>query len=176
MKQFTLVLAFFALSVALFAQTPNPNPQANVATNNGQFTLAAKVVPLFAKTGTIPAADLGGTFAISKNLSLRSDNIVAANQQGYFGGFQYFLSSPKLLAKTNFDPTTFQFYLSASGGLINNGTTQRPGFLAKGGVNYDPTHQGHFTVNLVEAGVISGSIVNQGGVKPVISGGISLGW
>lgn len=178
MKKMLLAVAVLFFAVSALAQTPapNPNPAANVATNNGQFTLSAKIVPLFASTGTIPAADVGGTFAVTTNLSLRSDNIVAANQQGYFGGLQYFLPSSKILAKTNFDPSTFQFYLSASGGLINNGTSQRPGFLAQGGVNYDPTHTGHFTVNIIEAGVVSGAIVNQPGVKPVIKGGVSLGW
>jgi hypothetical protein len=175
MKQFAL--AFLLLSTfAAFAQTPNPNPALNVATNQGQFTLSAKIVPLFTKTGTIPASDVGGTFAVTKNWSLRSDNIVSPTNQGYFGGVQYFLSSPKLLAKTNFDPSTFQFYVAASGGLVNNGVSQRPGFVARGGVNFDPTHSSKFTVNLIEAGVISGGIVNQGGVKPMISGGISLGF
>jgi hypothetical protein len=172
----SFAFVFVLLGALAFGQTPNPNPAANVATNQGQFTLSAKVVPLFAKTGTIPAADVGGTFAVTKNVSLRSDNIVAADRQGYFGSVQYFLSSPKILSKTNFDPSTFQFYLSAGGGFVNNGVDQRPGLLARGGVNYDPTHTGHFTVNLVEAGVISGNIVNQGGVKPMISGGLSLGW
>jgi hypothetical protein len=173
---YKLLIALALTTAIAFAQTPDPNPAANVATNNGQFTLQAKIVPLFSKTGTIAVADVGGTFAVTKNFSLRSDNIVSGNQQGYFGGVQYFLSSPKLLAKTNFDPSTFQFYFAGSGGLINNGTIQRPGFLARGGVNYDPTHKAKFTVTLVEAGVISGSIVNSPGVKPFLSGGVSLGW
>jgi len=181
----SLIVATLVLcAVACIAQTPaptptpvtNPNPAANVATNSGQFTIQAKIVPLFSKTGTIPVADVGATFAVTTNFSLRSDNIVATGQQGYFGGVQYFLPSPKILAKTNFDPSTFQFYIAGSGGLINNGVTQRPGFLARGGVNYDPTHSSKFTVTLVEAGVISGSIVNSPGVKPFISGGVSLGW
>jgi hypothetical protein len=173
MKKF--LITFAVLTAACFAQT-EPNPAANVATNSGQFTLQAKIVPLFSKTGTIPVADVGATFAVTKNFSLRSDNVVSAGQQGYFGGIQYFLSSPKVLAKTNFDPSTFQFYIAGSGGLINNGIEQRPGFLARGGVNYDPTHAGKFTVTLVEAGVISGSIVNMPGVKPFISGGMNLGF
>jgi hypothetical protein len=170
-----LVVLSFLFPIAAFAQT-NPNPNANVATNNGQFTLSAKVTPLFSNAGAIPATDVGGTFAVTTTLSLRSDNIIAADQQGYFGGFQYFLSSSKLLAKTNFDPSTFQFYLGASGGLVNNSATRRPGFIARGGVNYDPTHKGKFTINLIEAGVISGGIVNEPGVKPMISGGVSLGF
>jgi hypothetical protein len=178
------LLSILILSIVAIAQTtpapapvvPNPNPSANVATNAGQFTVSAKIVPLFTKTGTVAASDVGGTFAITPNLSLRSDNIVSGTQQGYFGGLQYFISSKGVLAKTNFDPSTFQFYLAASGGLIHNGTTQRPGLLAKGGVNFDPTHKGKFTVNLIEAGVVSGSIVNSPGVKPIISGGLSLGW
>ena len=171
-----LIAVLLALTAALAVAQTNPNPAANVATNNGQFTLSAKVVPLFSKAGTIPATDVGGTFAITTALSVRSDNIVAANQQGYFGGLQYFLPSSKLLAKSNFDPSTFQFYIATSGGLINNGVALKPGFLAKGGLNYDPTHTGKFTVNIVEAGVVSGSIVNSPGVKPIISAGLNIGW
>lgn len=177
--RFTLALTLLLVATFAAAQTtppPNPNPAVNVATNSGQFTLSAKIVPLFAKTGTVPATDVGGTFAVTKNLSLRSDNVIASNQQGYFGGVQYFLPSSKLLSKTNFDPSTFQFYLAASGGMVNNGVDQRPGFLARGGVNFDPTHASKFTVNLVEVGAISGNIVNLPGVKPFISGGVSLGW
>jgi hypothetical protein len=174
--RFTKLFLAFVLTTLAVAQTPNPNPAANVATNNGQFTISAQIVPLFTKTGTVPATDVGATFAITTSLSLRSDNLVSANQQGYFGGVQYFLSAPKILAKTNFDPSTFQFYLHASGGLINNGTDVRPGFLAGGGVNYDPTHTGKFTVQLVDAGVVSGALVNSPGVKPIISGGIKLGF
>jgi hypothetical protein len=173
-KLFGILAITFALVTAAVAQ--DPNPRLNVATNNGQFSLFAKVVPLFSKTGTIPATDVGATFAVTKAASLRSDNIVSGTQQGYFGGVQYFLPSSKLLAKTNFDPSTFQFYVAASGGFVNNGVSQRPGFLAHGGINFDPTHTSKFTVNLVELGVISGSIVNQPGVKPIIKGGINLGW
>lgn len=170
------LLPILLMTLAIAQTTPNPNPAVNVATNNGQFTLSAKVVPLFSKTGTIPASDVGGTFAVTTTLSLRSDNVIAASQQGYFGGVQYFLPSSKVLAKTNFDPSTFQFYVAASGGMINSAGKQKPGFIARGGINYDPTHTSKFTVNLVEAGVISGAIVGQGGVKPIISAGLSLGW
>lgn len=174
-------LAFLALlstflALPLFGQTTNPNPAVNVATNSGQFTLSAKIVPLFSKTGTIPASDVGGTFAVSTSFSLRSDNIVSGGQQGYFGGVQYFLPSAKILAKTNFDPSTFQFGLAASGGVISIAGTQRPGYLAHGLVNYDPTHTGKFTVTLVDAGVIAGSIVNEGGPKLFLSLGMNLGW
>jgi hypothetical protein len=176
MNRIALFLAVLALSLGAVAQAPNPNPAANVATNNGQFTISAKVVPLFSKTGTVPATDVGGTFAVTTNLSLRSDNIVAANQQGYFGGVQYFLPSSKILAKTNFDPSTFQFGLAASAGAVNNGVNQRFGYLAHGLVNFDPTHSGKFTVTLIDAGVISGNIVNAGGVKPWLSVGMNLGF
>jgi len=175
MRTVITAVTCFLLSIAAFAQGA-PNPALNVATNNGQFTLSAKIVPLLSKTGTIAAADAGGTFAVTSNLSLRSDNVVSGSQQGYFGGIQYFLPSSKILAKTNFDPSTFQFGFATSAGFINNGVNQRPGFLARGIVNYDPTHKGTFTVSLIDAGVISGSIVNMPGVRPFISFGLNLGW
>lgn len=166
-------LPLLLLSVAALAQT-NPSPSANVATNNGQFTLSASAMSLSTTQGTVPVADLGATFAVTTNLSLRSDNIVGSPNQGYFGGVQYFLPSSSILSKTNFDPATFQFYLTGSGGLVRTSTAQHAGFLAGGGVNYDPTHSGKFTVNLVE--VRAARLPNvANGVTALISAGVKLG-
>lgn len=173
-KVFLISLLF---SCVAFAQT-NPNPTANVATNNGQFQLSARILPIFgsANNGTVVATDLGGMFAITTTASLRSDNVlISTGGQGYFGGLQYFLPSKGILAKTNFDPTTFQFYLTGSGGLVNYNSAQHAGFLVGGGVNYDPTHTSRFTVNLVEVRIARMPGVHTG-VFPLVAGGVSLGW
>ena|SRR5271165_1262217 len=170
------LLAIVILAASCWAQTANPNPAANVATNNGQFTLNASVMSLSAKTGTIPATDVGAMYAVSVNSSVRFDGIMAPNNaQGYFGGYQYFLPSKWVLAKTNFDPSTFQFYLTGSGGVVRFAGAQHAGFLAGGGINYDPTHKGKFVANLIE--VRAARLPNvSNGVTAVVSGGMSLGW
>lgn len=170
-------LALLLLAVCAFGQTPapNPNPAANVATNSGQFTLSARAVSLSGASGATPAADIGGTFAVTTGFSLRNDNLVSGNSTGYFGGFQYFLPAKKLLAKTNFDPQTFQFYVTGSGGEVLTNNVKHPGWMAGGGINYDPTHSGKFTVNLVEVRAARLPYVAKG-VVPLIAGGVSLGW
>lgn len=171
--RYTFIAPVLLVATA-FAQTA-PNPNLNIATNSGQFTLSASAIALGAKNGTVAATDVGGTFAVSKNLSLRSDNILSSDTQGYFGGIQYFLSSSKLLAKTNFDPSTFQFYVTGSGGYVFIGANKHPGFLAGGGVNFDPTHTGKFTVNLVEVRAARLPYV-QSGVTALVSGGVKIGF
>lgn len=171
-----LLVLSLLLSCIAFGQ--NPNPSANVATNNGQFQISARILPILGSVnnGTVVATDLGGMYAITTTASLRSDNVlISTGGQGYFGGLQYFLPSKGILAKTNFDPTTFQFYLTGSGGLVNYSNAQHAGFLVGGGVNYDPTHTSRFTVNLVEVRVARMPGVHTG-VFPLIAGGVSLGW
>src|SRR5215469_10507575 len=175
MKFVSSLFVSFALALSALAQTPNPNPSANVATNNGQFTLSARAVAVSGAAGSVAASDIGGTFAVTTSLSLRSDNLIVANSQGYFGGVQYFLPSSKLLAKTNFDPSTFQFYLTASGGEVLTNSVKHPGFLAGGGINYDPTHTGKFTVNVIEVRAARLPYISTG-VTALVSGGVSLGW
>jgi hypothetical protein len=156
----------------------NPNPTTNVATNNGQFTLSASAMSLSTKVGSVPAIDIGSTFAWTVNNSLRADLITAPSAsagQGYFIGNQYLFPSKWILAKTNFDPTSFQFYATASGGLVRIAGQQHPGFLAGGGINYDPTHTSKFTVNLIEVRAARMPYVANGTVL-LISGGLNLGW
>lgn len=164
----TRVLSVFVLVGAALAQSSSPS-------NQTQFSLSAQAVSLGSKNGATPATDVGGTFRVTPNLSLRSDNILSGNTQGYFGGLQYFIPSKGILAKTNFDPAAFQFYLTASGGEVLYGSFKHPGFLVGGGVNYDPTGSGHFSVNIVEVRAARLPYVAPG-VTALISGGIRLGF
>lgn len=162
-----LLVCLFACSLA-FGQSSSPSNQTN-------FNLSAQVMSLSAKAGALPATDIGGTFKVTANLSLRSDNLIASNTTGYFGGVNYFIPSKGILAKTNFDPAAFQFYVTASGGEVRTTGLQHPGFLAGGGINYDPTGSGKFTVNLIEIRAARLPYVSAG-VVPLISGGIKLGF
>lgn len=172
------LLVACALAIGAFAQTAtpaNPDPSKNVATNVGQFTLSDNVVGLGAKSGTVMATDAVGTFAITPKFSLRSDNLIAANSQGYFVGLQYQLPTAKILAKTNFDPSTFGFYLAGSGGEVLTADRKHPGFLFHGILAYDPTHTGKFSVVLLDAGVARLPYV-QSGVAGFYSAGLKLGF
>lgn len=162
------LLVAVSFSIGAFAQESSPS-------NQTQFSLQASAVSLSAKGGATPATDIGGTFKVTPNFSLREDSLIAADSQGHFGGFQYFLPSTKLLTKTSFDPAAFQFYITASGGEVLTAGLKHPGFLAGGGINYDPTGSGHFTVNLVEIRAARLPYV-AAGVVPLISGGIKLGF
>jgi hypothetical protein len=172
----SLLVCLFACSLALAqSATPNPDPSANIATNYGQFTLQDNVVGLGAKGGTMAATDAVLTFNVTTKIALRSDNLLVANgSKGYFGGLQYQLPTAKLLAKSNFDPATFGFYLAASGGEVVTEGRKHPGFLFHGVIAYDPTRSGKFSVVLLDAGVARLPYV-QSGVAAFYSAGIKFG-
>ena len=168
----------------MFAQAPAPVAPAAVATtpnpstNLPTFTLNASVVTLPAGNQVSAATDIGGTFAVTDKLSLRSDNILApaVNLGAYFGGIQYALPTAKLLAKTNLDPAHFQFYATASAGQarIQVGSSDPVAHfaaLAGGGANYDPSGTGKFSVNLFEVrwaklpGLSNSTVIVSSGLK-----------
>jgi hypothetical protein len=177
MNRLSTVLALLAaISVAAFGQSP-----ANPATTASTFTLSASVLSLPTNNETAVATDIGATFAVTKNFLLRSDTILspAVNLTGYFGGIQYALPSAKILAKTNFDPASFQFYLTASGGESRITVGSAPvlnhfAALAGGGINYDPTGKGKFSVNLVEVRYAHIPGLSQNTV--IVASGLKLGF
>jgi hypothetical protein len=178
MKNFAFVAVLFLSAVACFGQaatTPNPDPSSNVATNYGQFTLQDNVVGLGAKGGTVAATDAVLTFNVTTKIALRSDNLIAAASKGYFAGLQYQLPSAKLLAKTNFDPASFGFFVAASGGEVLTDGRKHPGFLFHGMLAYDPTRSGKFSVTLLDAGVARLPYV-QSGVAAFYSAGVKFGF
>jgi hypothetical protein len=177
----SIALALFCLFAAVaVAQTATPAPSPNPSTNQPTFTLSAKILSLPAGTVTSAATDIGGTFAVTPNFLLRSDNILApaVNLDGYFGGIQYALPAGKILTKTNFDPAHFQFYLTASAGQarVTVGPNLNTHFaaLAGGGANYDPTGTGKFSINLFEARWAK--IPGLSNSTVVVSSGLNLGW
>lgn len=172
----TFLLVLCALSIGAFAQTATPAPAPS--TNSTSFTISANVVSLPAGGVTSAATDVGQTFAVTPNLFLRGDEILApaVNLSGYFGGIQYALPTAKILAKTNLDPTHFQFYITGSGGQARitvgaNPVTTHFAALAGGGINYDPTGKGKFSVNLAEVrwakfpGLSNSTVLVSSGLK-----------
>jgi hypothetical protein len=173
MKKTLALLAFLFSAIPAFAQAPTPTQT---------FNFTAQAVALPGGKTTVPAMILGGTFAITPRFSLRNDNLMVPGSgfSGYFGGFEY--SLPQLgVALNNMSPNLngnkFQFYLTGSMGidriaLQDGSATQHYAFLAGGGVRYDPTSSGHFSVNLIE--VRWAKLPGYANSTAVVSSGLTL--
>lgn len=175
MKKVAVLFATLCLAVAAFAQTATPP---NPSTTTPTFTLNASVLSLPGGNQTSAATDIGATFAVTPKFLLRSDNVLApaVNLSAYFGGLEYVLPTHKILGQTNLDETHFQFYVTASAGQgrITVGTAPEQthfAALAGGGVNYDPSGSGKFSINLVEArwaklpGLANSTVIVSSGLK-----------
>lgn len=174
--KFVTLLVTILFAAACLAQTP-PNP----STESPTFTLNASVLSGGQNLGA--ATDIGATFAVTKNWLLRSDNIIApsVNTEGFFGGVQYNLPQlANLLKNTNLNSSHFQFYASAALGAARTqiGATGTPvnhfAALAGGGVNYDPTGTGKFSLNLAE--VRWAKMPGWANSTVIVSSGLQLGW
>ena len=180
MKKLLALSLFLVLSFAALAQTTPPTPPPNPATTQPTFTLSGNVLALPSATQSSAATDIGMTFAVTSNWQLRADTIIAptVSTEGYYGGLQYVVPTAKLLAKTNLNSNSFQFYLSGGAGEVhvtNNGNTlSHFGGLLGGGANYDPTGTGKFSVNLVEVRWAPKLNGTNSGV--VVASGLKLGW
>jgi hypothetical protein len=160
------IAAFFmfaGLSAAQTSTTKTTEPSAPASTsrssvpptNQGSFSLSAQAVALPGGGQTVAATDVGFTKAITPNLSLRDDNILAPSNgmQFYGGGGNYFLPA-SFLKKTVLDPSSFQPYVTATVGVdrivpATGPSQQHIGFLVGGGLNFKPASG--VWVNLFEA-------------------------
>lgn len=170
MKRIPCVLALALLGSPLFAQSVPP-------TNAGKFSITAQAMSLPGGGQTVAAAMVGSTFAISPNLSLRGEAIMAGSStNAYAGGVQYVLPSAKLLAKSTLNPKTLQFYVTGSLGVDRvavsaSNTQQHLAALAGGGINYSPMADGKFSIGLVEVrwarlpGLTSNTALVSSGLK-----------
>jgi hypothetical protein len=162
-RALTVASAIFCLlSCIAPAQTIAPSESASSTStgtspplNQGSFSLNAQAVALPGGGQTVAATDVGFTKAITPNLSLRDDNILAPSNgmQFYGGGGNYFLPA-RFLAKTLLDPKSFQPYVTICIGIdrvvpASGSSQQHIAFLAGGGLNYKPANG--VWVNLFEA-------------------------
>jgi len=149
MRKAISVLMFLFLASVLHAQTPAP-PLA-------MFSLTAQPVALPGNHQTVAGTVAGVTFTPTANFDLREDNILAPGQnfQGFFGGFNYRL--PAISTKlNNVSPNVngyrFDFYITASAGVdritLPTNTAQHYAFLAGGGITYDLTNSGTWTLGV----------------------------
>lgn len=149
-----LALLSIFLALPLFAQTP-PQP----STTLPNFTLNISALGGSFGGGSNPGTDIGANFAanlvipkIPAGWQFRSDNfIIPANStQGYFGGMQ----GPVPYVAKYFNQKSFQPYIVGSVGVwrqsVGSDTAQSVGYAAGGGLNFDPTGTGKFSINLFE--------------------------
>jgi hypothetical protein len=181
-----LLLIAAMISLGAQAQTTPTEPAAPAGYST--FSLTANVMPLSGGGQTTAATDVGEAFAITPNFSVRADQITApgSNLSAYLGGVKYFLPTSKLLAKTNLNPQTFQFYVTggaginrytpaaAAGSTVTPAVQQHFAAVAGGGVNYDPTSSGNFSLNLIE--VRWGHFPGFNNSTALISSGVKLSW
>lgn len=179
------ILALLTLATSLgFGQAaaPAPAPEVQIAPS-ATFSLSAQAIALPGNKQTVAGTVIGGTFAITKNFSLREDNVLspAANLQAYLGGVQYAL--PILSTKLNNVSSTLngnllQFYVTASVGVdhisSSGNDVQHYAFLGGGGINYDPTGSGKFSANLIE--VRYAKLPGYANSTAIVSSGVKLGW
>lgn len=150
--RFALLVSIVLAGILAFAQDQAP-------AFTSTFKLDAQAISLPGNHQTVPGTVIGGTFSVTKNFALRYDNLISpeANMLGFFGGFEYNLPalSKTLNNASPFNGNNFQFYVTSSFGIdrlspANAPAVQHYAALAGGGVRYDPTANGKFTVNLAE--------------------------
>lgn len=148
MKHLLRLLPLILLASPLFGQdTPqffSFTSQATVLRLNGQST---------------PGTFMFGAVALTPTIGIGPESFLAPgiNSQYYGGAVHKSLSFEKAISKTQLPKKSFQAYAHASFGIdrnvpaTGNATQHYAGFL-RGGLNYDPTGSGKFTVNLFDAG------------------------
>lgn len=173
-KLLLLTLLLGVTPLGLFSQD-QPAPSTT-------FNLQASAMSLSGHKQTVPGTVIGGTLAITPNFSIREDNVLvpAGNLQAFLGGFQYALPvlSKKVDSSTLLNGNAFQFYLTGSVGAVHIGSSagdiQHIGVLGGGGLNYDPTGKGKFSVNLFE--VRYAKLPGYANNTAIVSSGLKLGF
>jgi hypothetical protein len=145
MKFACIALVVALLSVVGFGQNPNvPSGQISFNALNGPFGSAG--------------VDIFGSYGISTYGELREDNFLfpAANGSMYQGSYQYTLDKYvcPLVINLNINCKNFSTYVNAGAGVgrteVGTTATNHLGGGFGFGVNWDPTGQGKFTVNLID--------------------------
>lgn len=149
-KRFLILEAVLLLAAGVaFGQDQPPQffsftSQATVLRMNGQST---------------PGSFLFGAVKITPTIGIGPETFLAPgiDAQYYGGAVHKTFSFEKALAKTQLPKKSFQGYVHGSLGIdrnvppTGNVTQHYAGFL-RGGLNYDPTGTGKFSVNLFDVG------------------------
>jgi len=127
-----------------------------------QFSVTTTAVSLTTQVQTAPAADIGFRFQATQNLAFRQENITSPTANGgdsvniFAAGFEW-SGKPfdSVISKIKLDSKKFQLYVTGSLGVdrVTDHTGdvhQHITGLAGGGLRYDPTGSGTFSVTLAE--------------------------
>lgn len=184
----TTTLGKFAIAFVLLALYPSIlHAQSTTATppavttptptqTSVNLNIGASALGLMSSQST-PATDVTLKLAFTKNVSLRSDNVLAPSTLQYYGGGIEVALPNSFLSKTVLAPLSF--YTDASVGvdrILTNpaASPSHIAFMAGGGFRWNPT--GGLMINLVEFNVLHAPGAPWGNNAPVVAGGISYLW
>lgn len=149
-------MLFLAVAFAVlpsFAQSTPAAPQVQT------FSLTSTAMALPNGKSTVAGTDTGFTFTPTTNFDLREDNVItpsigSTSFSAFLGGFNYrlpVLSTKLNNVSPNLNGYRFQFYLTGSAGVdrvtdASGNTREHYAFLVGGGVQYDLTQSGSWTL------------------------------
>jgi hypothetical protein len=176
----TLVLLVLMVAPS-FCQTSTPppttTPPPSASPTAGPFTITAGTATFSVKGQQVAVATITGLLNLSPNLRLRDDNLLApdVNYSAFLGGMEY--SWLHLIKKSTLSTTQWDAYAVAEGGASRvvpptGAAVQHFGLYAGGGLRYDPTGMGHFSMTIAEVGVMRAPGL-AGGVVPTFRSSIN---
>jgi len=185
-KYVTFAALTLLLAVTCFGQTATPPAPIDITTI---FAVKTSAMNLHIGGENNAGTDINGAYTVltrgNTNFLAVTDALLVPgnNFQGYYGGAEVSWAPTKLFAKTTLPQNSFQFYGALEGGVARNvpatgASLTKPSFFTHAGINYDPTHTGKFSINLVDGGFVYAS--NLGYPNPASNGwtisvGIKLG-
>jgi len=172
LKLLVLITLLFSLQVCI-----GQNPPTNVA--SGQLSFTALNGP-FGSAGV----DIFGTYGVSTYGELREDNFLfpAANGTFFGGGYQYALDKYvcPLIINTNLNCSKFSTYINANAGVgrttVGSNSSNALGGGFGVGINWDPSGNGRYTVNLIDFHYEHLAFASVQGWTPIAAVGITLGF
>lgn len=180
------VLLLALLIPGLLCAQVTPAPPVDVTT---MFAVKTTAMNLHIAGANNAGTDVSASYTFltkgTASFQAVTDNLLVPgnNFQGYYGGAGVTWTADKLFANTTLPKNTLQLYGQLEGGIARNvpptGTaTSKPSFYTHGGINYDPTHTGKFSINVIDGGFVYAP--NLGYPNPASNGytlsvGIKLG-
>lgn len=156
MKKTILLVAVIMLATLSFAQTT----VSTQTSSNSLFTASAGPIAINLNGRSNVGVENINSLAITKSLTIEETNLLAtgASLTGFYGGASYTTNFDKWLsAHTVLPKQTFGFYGRFAAGTVQNTMLSKSHFSTKvaGGILYDPTHGGQFTITAGEIGYIN---------------------
>jgi hypothetical protein len=164
----TLALLLFSAIPAIAQTTPAPPADAPPPpVINGPFAISAGTMTINSKGQTVAAATIQGLLAVTTNFRVRDDNILApsVSYNSFMGGQEY--SFLHYIKNSKLKPNTWDAYEFAEAGpnritLASGVIAQHIGFHFGGGLRYDPSGSGNFSMTIAEVGALCNSGLSKG--------------